>query len=332
MALPTVEKTWQYNVNQVDAPGASALENSQKLMYRIKTTLTGFATNPWVVLASSNGTVANSSDNWASFNDILFRNGAGTRSWIVLKQTGIASNFQIMISCAASTGPTGRYAQIVASPSAGFTGLASTSADPTATDQYVVNSPSNAADRRWFDVQGAAFQSVVHGMQSSDGEKTRIIVGINANSRAMWLFDKLSNPVTGMTNPSICMVLANAAGSGTTLTHANLSSTIGGVGSDVSTIMTYFLTSEGFSAAGLVTAFFNTNPNQISSEWPITSVGAASTTTGKTGRHGRMGDLWFGSSSGTITDGSTYPSGVSRQFVQFGVVVLPWDGSTPQLS
>lgn len=331
MALPTVEKTWQYNVNQVDAVGASALENSQKLMYRIKATLVGFATNPWTVLASSNGTVANASDNWASFNDILFRAGAGTRSWIVLKQTGLASNFQIMISCAASTSPTGRYAQIVASPSAGFTGLASTSADPTATDQYVVNYQSNASDRRWFDVQGAAFQSVVHGMQSTDGEKTRIVIGIAGNSRGLWLFDKISSPVAGMTNPVACFVGASS-GSGSALTAANFSSTLPGQGSDGSTAINYFMTSEGFSASGLVTTFFATNPNQISNEWPISAIGVASTTATKTGRHGRLSDIWFGSTAPTITDGSTYPSGVSRTFVHFGHIVFPWNGSTPQLS
>jgi hypothetical protein len=328
MALPVPEKTWQFNVNNVDAPAGTVLENYAKAMFRVKQILTGFATNPWTVVASSNGVVANSSDNWASFADVVFTTAIGSaHSWIVLKQTGIASNFQLLIACATNTS-VGQTAFVRASPAAGFTGLTSTTANPSATDEYAIK----ASTQYWFDVFSVPFQSVVHGQMSSDGEKTRLVLCAAGNSKAVWVIDKLSNPVTGMTNPVYATIVsAEAVGGTSAATYTKLFSTANGQGRDVSTAMTFYMTTEAFAGAA-VGATFISNPNQISNEYPLTAVGVASTTTGKTGRHGRLSDLWFGSGAATITDGSTYPSGAARTFIQCGHLVLPWNGVIPQFT
>jgi hypothetical protein len=50
---------------------------------------------------------------------------------------------------------------------------------------------------------------------------------------------------------------------------------------------------------------------------------------GQRGRHGEIADLLFGPSS--ASHGDTYPDDGSRQLVQFGHLVFPWDGSTPSI-
>ncbi len=64
MALPTLEKTWQFAVNQVVTATGSTLNDRRKALYNIKAAMTGFANNPWVVVMSSDGESAGSGDKW----------------------------------------------------------------------------------------------------------------------------------------------------------------------------------------------------------------------------------------------------------------------------
>jgi hypothetical protein len=320
MPLPTLEKTWQYSTNNIDVPAGTALENFQRAMFRVKAILVGFATAPWVVLASSNGVVANTSDNWTSFASCVFA-ATGARSWIVLRQAGVAANYQMLIDL--TGGASGSLARFKISPSAGFTGLTSTSTVPAATDEYTIRAST------WFgNLTNTPFKSIVHGQMSSDGEKTRIILAAQGNSKSVLVIDKLSNPVTGMTNPTFAVLAVATTGgvSATTVDAVNGSAI--GVGRDATVNLTYYMTTEGYNAT-TVSAALSTNPNQISGEYPLTGIGVASPTVGKTGRHGRLSDIWFGSAATAITDGSTYPAGVARTFIQCGQLVLPWDGSAP---
>lgn len=326
MALPTLENTWQFSVNNVETAGGTALASYQKAMFRLKAILVGFASNAWTVVASSNGTVANTSDNWTSAASIVFAS-SGARSWIVLKQTGIASNFQILISCFGST--TGQQIVFKVSPSAGFTGLTSVSADPTATDSY--DGSTQGTGIQWMGTHAAPFQTVVHGQMSSDGARTRVAFCVGAACRGFLMIDKLANPATGMTNPTNTLwVQTTSSGSAPVATTLFAVSPVAR-GSDGGTVMSYNFTTEGYGSTTIVQTF-TTVANQISSEWPLTGIGSASATATKTGRHGRISDAWAGSAAGTIVDGSTYPADSSRQFIQFGQLVLPWNGTVPQLT
>ena len=45
-------------------------------------------------------------------------------------------------------------------------------------------------------------------------------------------------------------------------------------------------------------------------------------------RLGSVYDLWYGSTA--VGQGDTYPNDSTRQFVQFGHFIFPWNGTAPQ--
>jgi len=65
-------------------------------------------------------------------------------------------------------------------------------------------------------------------------------------------------------------------------------------------------------------------------EWPIMPIGLLSTTGMHRGRKGALYDIWWGSTA--AGSGNTYPEDGSNQFVQFGHLIFPWNGSTPEIA
>ena len=130
MALPTLEKTYEFVVNQrVDQVTYNTeLSMHQKMMWDIKETLTGFTNAAWTVAGSSDGTTAgmDATDRWVAYTDLTWN--TGNHSWIVLTR---AAGGQIVIDLDISSA-TPQQAFIYASVSGGFTG-GSISARPTAT-------------------------------------------------------------------------------------------------------------------------------------------------------------------------------------------------------
>ena len=312
MALPTLAKTWQYNVNNLSPSQGSALASNKRVIRLIKDAMIGFASSPWTVVSSSNASVANSSDNWASDTDITMDSGA--HSWIVLKQTGIASNFQI---CFDLNSASSYYMTYVVSQSAGFTG-GSTTARPTATDEMVCLSSSqysnNAADigLRW---------SV---MQSTDGECTRILICGAGSLKSIMILDKPANPITGWTNPFYTFWQINA-------TYSTYFTNYVGKIRAGSTDGTINYLQEGWnSRLASEDITWGNIANEISGEWGMYPLGFACDTTGIRGRHGSVYDLWAGSSS--VAAGDTYPADGSNQFVHFGCLIFPWNGGSVNLT
>jgi hypothetical protein len=92
--------------------------------------------------------------------------------------------------------------------------------------------------------------------------------------------------------------------------------------------MNLFMTTEGKQTSSILTA--SAVANDLSSEFPIFPVGCYSETASNRGRHGSLTDFWAGLT--VMTEGDTYPStGTLKQFVQFGVLVLPWNQSVPSI-
>ena len=82
MALPTLLKTWQFNVNNIIVSQDEDTSYPEAL-FTIKEALTGFASNPWTVVASSDGSTADETDRWIDQGDVNW--GTGAHSWIVLQ-------------------------------------------------------------------------------------------------------------------------------------------------------------------------------------------------------------------------------------------------------
>jgi hypothetical protein len=325
MGLPSLSKTWQFNVNnQVTAQG-TALADNRKILRAIKNAMIGFATNAWTVRYSCDSSVAGTAgdgvDRWAADSNLVWANAGSAHSWIVLRQAGISSTFEVLISCEGASG-TG-VNLVLAVSTAGFTG-GSTTARPTATDENVL---INAAS--WN--SGTDTSSRWSVMQSSDGQCTRVIVSQSASQCAIWIFDKPQNPTSGWSNPYIALGFysAGSAPANNTYFSTTVASAILRMRSGSTTGNCTF-TVEGIANALPYDTAIGNIANEIDSSWDMWPLAFACLTTGIRGRHGSFFDLYMGSNSAANLD--TYPNDGSNQFVQLFGLIFPWNGSTPALS
>lgn len=325
MALPTLELTWQYNVNLTCSAGVNGPYTYKQIWYNIKDAMTTFASNPWTVVSSSDGSVADTNDNWTSTGSLNWGNG-GTRSWIVLKQTGVSSNFQVCFELDA-TGyggeSTGR-SRVVISNADGFTG-GSTSARPTATDEFVIWDVTSGA----FPFSDAGpFQAVVHVQQSTDGSATRAFVMYNGECQGWLMFQKATDTPAAWSPANVFVAQSSNNSNASVQLHGNYNQAAN-IGARITgTNLALYLTGEGY---GDGTVGESAVKNELDNNWPMLPMGLFhATTVGKRGRHGRLKDIWWGATSAPPAfAGATYPEDGSKQFIQFGHMIFPWNGSTP---
>lgn len=330
MALPTLTKTWQYTVNQTTGVPASAIDVNRTWIRTVKDALIAFASTPWTMRYSCNSVTAGAAgdgvDRITTNANLVWASAGSAHSWIVLRQTGIATNFELLLSCE-NAHANGTTLMIVVSPAAGFTG-GTTTARPTATDEVVLN----AAAVAWAAAAVTALRW--HLQQSTDGQCTRIITCAAGSIQSALILEKPAQPTTGWTNPSLSYAVGTAPGN--PLAAATLGAVGGAFGAKIgATTALLSMSAEGLITSIAATSFpTNTNwgniANEVSGEWPMLPVGAICVTATVRGRHGVFQDLWTG--SGGANTGDTYPSGASNQFAQFDNIIIPWDGSAVQLS
>jgi hypothetical protein len=321
VALPTLVKTWNYDVNKLYATTGTATTDYQQTLRGIKNSLKAFASG-WTVVGSSNSVTAglDATDRWSTNGDLVWAAAGNAHSWIVLKQTGLATNFQLCIDL---NNASPSAISMVASPNAGFTG-GSTTARPTATDEIAALSQDN-----WITSGFVTFTARVHAWQSNDGQCTRVVGHIGGVPTLFWIFDKAQAPVTGWTYAVVAGASKGADGTNGVLRYADwwsASSWLGG--RTPNGTFNAYLSCEGFNGAA-----FGANlviQNELDSNWPLVPMAIVSTTAGSRGRLGSVFDLWYGSTA--IGEGDTYPDDATRQFVQFGHFVFPWNGSVPLMA
>ena len=332
MSLPDLENTWQFDVNNANTAGATFATSAAKLLYSIKAALVGFTSNPWTVVSSSNASSYGASDLWLSENNITFTNTAANHSWIVLKQTGMASNYQICLDCYFNNTPVGIFVTIMVSPSAGFTG-GGLAARPTATDEFpidgTIGTTTPSSPYLFGQPTSGAFASVSHVMMTEAGDATRIVCCYNAVSTCYIFFEKIRSPITGVTTPFIHGQQSNVSFPGTnqpslTLWYSGQSA----IFQQSATHRRVYLTGEAYNGS-LVSSV--SAVSDINSAWLFSPVGLYCNTAGVKGRLGYISDIWWGASSG-VGSGDTYPDDTTRQFVQFGNMVFPWNGTTPVMT
>ena len=317
MALPTLSKTWQFNVNNQTTAQGTPLADSRKTLRAIKNAMIGFATNPWTVRYSCDsvtaGTAGDGVDRWSADTKLVWANAGTAHSWIVLRQTGIGTTYELLISCENSTPSNLTLLTSIS----GFSG-GSTTARPTATDELTV-----ASSGQW--VSGTDVSNRWSVMQSTDGQCTRILVGYSGNFTTLIVLDKPNNPTTGWTTPNF-NALYFAVGGLNTVTTGVISATsplarsrIGSVNGSVS------LTIEGIGNNFATDTTIGNIANEVDSSWDMWPLGIACITSGARGRHGSLFDLW--AISTVRASGDMIPADGSNQFAVFGNFVLPWNGS-----
>ena len=340
MTDPTIQKTWEFDVNNFvlanSAQGTTAAhEDRREMLLGIKGAFTNTAghsgmTAPWTVSSSSNGTAANTSDNWSTVADLKFRDedSPGTTfGWIVLRQTGVSATFELLIALESdATADDG--AQIYAAVSTGgFNTDGNTTTIPTpvvASDFRVLRNDDGSSLGYWGSgndgASGSNFQWNV--AMSSDGECNRVFIFVNSKNTGFWLFDKPDNPATGWTDPYVAGIFGSNNVTTEQCTYsqfnvaAGMKSRVGGV--DV----TIFLSSEGLVNAGIATWM---DRNQLDNTWPLSEMGIYSETSTFVGRMGTLFDLWWGHFPGT---GRYYPQAGTKLYVGVTSMVVPWDGSS----
>lgn len=318
MALPTLTKTWNFDVN-IASPGPNSVANWQTWHWTLKEL---FKANGWSVAGSGGagaggGGGMDAVDRWVVSTDITAFASSVNNNWIVLQNDNVRTGFQVLYQPRSHAGgAAGGGLLINLSPTGVYTGGAQTTL-PTATDQIAMVNSS---------VWASTVPPVTHWWNSTDYQLTRVAWSASGVSQGFLLFDQAVSSVSGWTDPWVAIV----AYPGSLTTYANLHTGTGFTRAKAgSTTMAVYLTSEGWNsdAAGERMTFGN---DLDGGAFPIPPIGVASETTGARGRHGELVDIWWGST--IISDGAHYPDTLPRQFVQVGHLILPWDQTAGQMS
>jgi len=337
VSLPTLAKTWQFDINKTIAATGTVAGTNSALLLSLKNSLKGFGSNPATVDhsrgSSTAGTPGDGVDRWTTASDVVFNSSGSSHSWIVLKFPGVSSTFQVLIS--ASTEGNGAYSNLnwtismFVSRASGFSG-GTTTARPTAADEQEIGRYGSGA--KWNGNASIVDATIrLHVMMSTDGASARAFFCASGKVWSALLIETASPTATW--SPSWHVRLTNNP-TGTWPVPAAAANFYAYDGAayinSTSTPMAYTGESRGPSSFGPISTEFGTMPNDVTSEWPIWPMGLAAQTVNARGRWGTAIDLWWGSSG--VSDGDTYDAS-SKTFAQFAGLIVPWDGSsTPALT
>lgn len=349
----TKSLTWQYDVNKSLPAGANGVDEAQKMHLAWKNALIGFATNPWAVAGSSDSVTAgmDNVDRWTSSDKLVGVAATGAHAWIVLKDPVLGC--QILLSMI--VGGTANYEKhrFVMSPGGLFTG-GSASADPTATDEIVINSHCYG---RFFVGTSNTSAHMLHVLRSSTGQATMWIIsraGSNAgDAAAMTAFGyvgRLENATYA--NSLVGMWWAqhgNPAALDNTLffldnhNSGNHRTWFGNLPTNKKAEMYFVFPSVNVKAPNTDGAAGNTRsatwetrggntaaPNQILQANEMPSIGCYCATSGDKGVHGKLYDVRWCDFS--LDSGETFPADGTRQWASFLPIAVPWNGTLPVLS
>jgi hypothetical protein len=327
MTLPTLDKTWIFKTNQVYITSGNRDIDFPNLWFMIKQLLTdgaGWTDNTgapttnshlWTVSGSSNGSIADTADNWNAYTDLVWNTDGVAHSWIVLRQPEINPLYEICLECASST--TRYNFSFHCSPVEGFDLTSpSTLNNPVATDLLTLASTAQYLGTT------AAFSCTLGCAMSTDGECTRLWVFWNGTCHIFWIFDKPKNPVVGWANPSITLAVPLGGSNPVDYTNLNDNPRIYSRGKD-NRVMSLYASTEFYVDAAIGQRLVMAN--QITEEWPMCSMGLVSATPGTSGRNGEIYDMWFTATA--ISPGVSAPSTGPRSFVCMGDIFVPWDQS-----
>ena len=332
MSLPTVTRSWQFAVNQSFA--MSGLAQTRAILRALKNQLIGAGgltwtdgsgatitpAGAWTVVGSSDSSTAglDGVDRWAADSNLVWNAGGSAHSWIVLQQAGISTTFQMLIALDVSSGA-GTSLSIVVSHNA-FTG-GSVTANPTATGSNTVIGATTYG-------VGTAGTLRLHVMRSADGQGTRIVFATGGIVTGLWIFDKMGQVTSGVGQPYAAWAVGSTDGVTPASTAANHSTTANCRGFGVSALSS-FMTCEGWGAGPSYAQVGG--PSNFTAASPMLPIQLWSTTASNRGRVGTLVDAWFGLS--TNPTGTAYPdTGTTRQFVQHGVFITPWNRTTPAMA
>jgi len=303
MNTPTIEKTWQFDVNQT-ASGGSEEASVDACLLAIKNSLKGFGTLPWTVWGSCDGSNVDSgggTDYWIDAGDLVHNNEGLAHSWIVLNSP---NGSQMCFTCNSSSAGS---VDILWSPQGLFTG-GTTTATPTASDQFSED----------FTLYPGPTTYKIHILHSTDGYCTRIFNFYSNICKNFVLCDMAKDPATELSYP--LWVNTGEPNYGSMNDYNNVNSIISG------DQIWMYCTSEAYYYA-MIGELLTYADDDIGS-WYMSPMGLFNANPPHRGRKGSLYDMWWGATA--LESGTTYPGDGSKQYAQFGDIIVPWNGTTPQ--
>jgi hypothetical protein len=206
---------------------------------------------------------------------------------------------------------------------------------------------SNAIEWWFYDLGPVTtpFDSKLHVMMSSDGQQTRLALFKDNSSPLAWIDGIVLNPhpawASASSTPAVTsMYTSNALSNAWHYSTFNDAAKL--IGSEIDVPAghglsptggneyhrtSFYATSEGYGdAAGGQNI---PGVNLLSGAYDLYPIGLSTSSLERRGRLGQLPDLWW---TGTdVYQGWTFPDAASRQFIAFGDLVLPWDGSIPEM-
>lgn len=330
MALPTLVKTWQTDVNNL-SPGDVEATHSRELMWQLKNILTGFGTLPWAVNYSCGGstlvagTVDDGVDRWTAYTDLAW--STGDHSWIVFDLPG---GQQILFDQGFSVAVT-ESQYVFVSPGGNFTG-GSVSTRPTASDEtQICVDTTNVLGNNWAgSVTSGSYTSVdarIHAWHSTDGTHTRVLLYRNDVCCCMWDFGFLADKRTAQTSSFYAGIISGGTAVISVIDSTKLMDTGWRFTWPASgdAVRLYTMTLGGGSAPWTEFAAAS-----VAEEWDgeihVTPFATWSNDRGARGFKGSLVDLWM-SPYQVLAVGDTSPNSASvREFIHLKGYCFPWTG------
>ena len=312
MALPNKEKTWVFDYinEQISSDTLETLVDSTWL--HIKNSLVGLG---WTVRGSSNGTTADTSDNWDTVADLVHSSGA--HSWIVLRHSTMDLEICIDLD---TTVP--EYFDMWVARSAYNLAAPVTTAKPTATTEWQIHSSATLCS-------AAAVRTITHviGTDESPGNVTAILVyWADADYYIVecshFIFAIPEDAPSGWTTPAIFSTKVNTANGPTAMysTDTNNHMFVG------TSKYNFYCTGECVNGT-LLTYKYQGFPCDLDTDAGrlLSSIGIFSVDSGARGVNGRLPDIYWAPAHDT--HGSVYDA-TSKTWIKLGALFLPWDGAT----
>lgn len=319
--LPGLAKRWQFRTNLDPGRHGTNDGDAAAMFCAVKDALTGLYHSPWRVVSSSNGVGFNLSADVVRGPEFVIPGSVGDdHTWVVMTQPALPGLY-----CIDFEHPETMFMTVVWSPGGLFKG-GTTKIRPGATDEIVL-----AQHAAWLgDWRGRdGIPMRAHVLASEDGKATRVVCATQNRARSMMVFEEPLGATRGWVDPSINLVVAPfgdaEAGSHDSLWEGAPAKACGPAGP-----MALSLTGEGYTEEYEVVVLSRHHTRPTQDGYDIVPIGLwHDEVAGQRGHHGFLADLWWTSSE--LPTGTTFPSDGTKQFVVFGDMLFPWNGSKVEL-
>ena len=331
MGLPTLENgPWTFNVNNVVSE-ATIDANCKHIWMEMKDVLASFS--QWSVVASADGvSVKNigdaSPDLWTDWTTDIIKGD----SWVLLENSVTGEQFLMDVARSDNI-----YMGILEwSPTGSYNTDGTATVRPTATEHVDIVPNGN------FVMDSGIDGGVVHAMVSNDGKCTRLIVHqVDGTSDGCFFlaFEELANPNSDWTSTHKRCVLTDASVI-TSTTNTSKSPAASYLEDqlwdcylkDASTEHGHQLayatvSSWGSWSAALANGIMRSSTNNAWGGYWVSPIGIVIGSTVFGGSLGRIQDMYAAQESHNTLD--TYDGAGSKEWVKFGGLMLPWNGTTP---